>query len=153
MPNMSTSKRRTPEAIQRTTTARNTCVEVGTHKYGLCDKTPENPKRARRHMERIGNVAYRLDIPQELGNLHHAFHVSNLCKCLSDDVKKISYHDVQVNEKLAYVEEHVAILERKVKVLRNKEIPIVKVQWNHHIGTEATWEPEADMVKRYPHLL
>jgi hypothetical protein len=97
--------------------------------------------------ERIGNVAYRLDLPQEVGNLHNAFHVSNLRKCISNDVKKISYQDVQVNEKLAYVEEPQAILDRKIKVLRNKEIPIVKVQWYHHDGTEATWEPEADMMR------
>lgn len=77
--------------------------------------------------EHIGNVAYRLNLPQELGNLHNAFHVSNLRKCLSDQTNKISYQEVQVNEKLAYAEKPEAILDRKVKVLRSKEITIVKV--------------------------
>lgn len=43
-----------------------------------------------------------------------------------------------------------AILERKVKVLWNKEIPLVKVQWEHRRGSEWTWEPEAEMQEHYP---
>ena len=37
------------------------------------------------------------------------------------------------------------ILERKTKSLRNKEIGLVKVQWQHHQASEWTWEPEAVM--------
>ena len=66
--------------------------------------------------------------------------------------KNISYQDVQVDEKLTYVEEPECILDRKVKVLQNKEILIVKVQWRHHDGTEATWEPKEEMMVKYPRL-
>ena len=51
----------------------------------------------------------------------------------------VSLDDIQVDEHLNYVERTMAILERKKKVLRNKEIPFVKVQWEHHRGSEWTW--------------
>ena len=51
-----------------------------------------------------------------------------------------------------YVERIVTILERKTKVLHNKEIPLVKVQWQHRRGSEWTWEPEAEMREHYPEL-
>ena len=103
-------------------------------------------------IERVGNLAYRLELPSELQKLHNAFHVSNLRKCLSKEEKKISYQDVEVSEELSYIEEPECFLDRKVKVLRNKEIPIVKVQWRHHDGIEATWEPEEEMKRKYPRL-
>ena len=53
---------------------------------------------------------------------------------------------------LDYVERSVAILERKVKVLQNKEIPLVKVQWEHRRGSEWTWESEAEMREHYPEM-
>ncbi|KAJ9558513.1 hypothetical protein OSB04_013127 [Centaurea solstitialis] len=58
----------------------------------------------------------------------------------------------EVNEYLNYIERPVAVLERKVKKLRNKEIEIVKVQWQHRKGFEWTWEPEAEMRLNYPDL-
>ena len=50
------------------------------------------------------------------------------------------------------MEEPIEILDRKVKQLRNKEIPIVKVKWSHHSPKEATWEVEEQMKQKYPHL-
>ena len=44
------------------------------------------------------------------------------------------------------------ILERKTKSLRNKEIGLVKVQWQHHQESEWTWEPEAEMRSNHPEL-
>ena len=45
-----------------------------------------------------------------------------------------------------------AILDKKVKVLRNKEMSLVKVHWQHRRGTEWTWEPEYEMREQYPEL-
>ena len=50
------------------------------------------------------------------------------------------------------MERPVAILERKMKILRIKKIPLVKVQWEHRMGSEWTWEPEAEMRKNYTTL-
>ncbi|KAD5508448.1 hypothetical protein E3N88_16151 [Mikania micrantha] len=102
--------------------------------------------------ERIGPVAYRLELPSELSGIHDVFHVSNLKKCLADETLRTPLEEIQVDERLNFKEEPVEILERQVKKLRRKRIPIVKVKWNAKRGPEFTWEPEADMKKKYPNL-
>ena len=57
-----------------------------------------------------------------------------------------------VGEDLYYEEIPVEILDRQVKRLRNKEIATVKVLWRNHLVEGATWEAEADVRSRYPHL-
>ncbi|CAH1438310.1 unnamed protein product [Lactuca virosa] len=101
---------------------------------------------------RVGKVAYRLDFPEELRQIHSTFHVSQLQKCILDEDAVVSLDDIQVDERPNYVEHPVAILERKIKVMRNKEIPLVKVQWQHRIGFEWTLKPEAEMREHYPDL-
>ena len=61
----------------------------------------------------------------------------------------MSLDDIQVDERLNYMERHVTILERKKKIMRNKEIPLVKVMWEHRRGSKWTWEPEAEMRENY----
>ncbi|KAJ9547488.1 hypothetical protein OSB04_020031 [Centaurea solstitialis] len=99
---------------------------------------------------RVGKVAYRLDLPPELSQIHNTFHVSQLRKCLADESAHVPLDDIQVDERLNYAERPVAILERKTKALRNKEIGIVKVQWEHRKGSEWTWEPEEEMRRNHP---
>ncbi|KAJ9547756.1 hypothetical protein OSB04_020299 [Centaurea solstitialis] len=82
-------------------------------------------------LARIGKVAYRLELPAVLGQIHSTFHVSQLRKCLADETAHIPLDDIQVDESLNYVERPVAVIDRKVKRLRSKEIGIVKVQWQH----------------------
>lgn len=101
---------------------------------------------------RVGKVAYRLELPEELERVHNTFHVSHLRKCLADESTFVPIEDIVVDEKLNYVERPVAIIERKVKTLRNKEIGILKVQWEHRRGSEWTWEPEDEMRRNYPEL-
>ncbi|KAL4585882.1 hypothetical protein LXL04_010509 [Taraxacum kok-saghyz] len=101
---------------------------------------------------RVGKVAYRLELPVELSSIHNTFHVSQLRKCIVDDTAIVPLEDIQIDERLNYVEKPIAILERKIKKLRNKEIGTVKVQWQHRKGSEWTWEPESEMRKYYPEL-
>ena len=56
------------------------------------------------------------------------------------------------DEKFSYEEEPVAILDREIRKLRSREIASIKVQWKNRPVEEATWEKEADMQERYPHL-
>jgi hypothetical protein len=105
-----------------------------------------------RIIERVGEVAYKLELPDELQSIHNTFHVSNLRKCLADANLAVPLSDVQVDEKLTYVEEPEAILDRKSRKLRNKEIALVKVQWKYHKGQDATWESEDEMKAKYPYL-
>ncbi|GKE12576.1 putative reverse transcriptase domain-containing protein, partial [Tanacetum coccineum] len=80
--------------------------------------------------ERIGLVAYRLRLPQELSSVHDTFHVSNLKKCLADPTLHVPLEEIQVDAKLNFVEEPIEILEHEIKKLKRSRIPIVKVRWN-----------------------
>ena len=103
-------------------------------------------------LERIGPVAYKLNLPQELSAIHDTFHVSNLKKCLAEESLVLPLEEVRVNEQLHVMEEPVEVLDREIKRLRRSKIPIVKVRWNSKHGPEYTWEREDFMKNKYPHL-
>ncbi|KAK1422205.1 hypothetical protein QVD17_25165 [Tagetes erecta] len=101
---------------------------------------------------RVRSVAYRLELPPELSGIHNTFHVSHLRKCLVDETSHVPLNDIVIDDRLNYVEEPVAILDWKVKKLRNKEINQVMVQWKHRKGSDITWESEDEMRMYYPQL-
>ncbi|GJT79928.1 putative reverse transcriptase domain-containing protein [Tanacetum coccineum] len=103
-------------------------------------------------IEKVGLVAYRLDLLEELNDVHDTFHVSNLKKCLADPTLKVPLDEIQVDAKLNFVEEPIEILEREFKKLKRSRIAIVKVRWNSKRGPEFTWEREDQMKLKYPHL-
>ncbi|GKA51244.1 putative reverse transcriptase domain-containing protein [Tanacetum coccineum] len=103
-------------------------------------------------MERVGPVAYCLRLPQELSSIHDTFHVSNLKKCLADASLQVPLEEIEIDEKLRCVKEPVEIIDREVKKLKRKRIPIVKVRWNSQRGAEFTWEREDEFKTKYPHL-
>ncbi|GJZ26474.1 putative reverse transcriptase domain-containing protein [Tanacetum coccineum] len=103
-------------------------------------------------LKKVGAVAYKLELPQELSRVHNTFHVSNLKKCYSDDPLVVPLEGLQVDDKLHFVEEPVEIMDREVKQLRRSRVPIVKVRWNSKRGPEFTWEREDQFRKKYPHL-
>ena len=86
-------------------------------------------------------MAYRLALSPELAKLHNVFLVSMLRRYRSDESHILLVQDVQVQEDLSYDKEPKAILDREVKRLWNKQVPLVKVLWQHHGREEATWEP------------
>ncbi|GJW94720.1 putative reverse transcriptase domain-containing protein [Tanacetum coccineum] len=102
--------------------------------------------------ERIGPVAYRIRLPEELNGVHDMFHMSNLKKCLADPTLQVPLDEIQVDAKLNFVEEPMEILEREFKKLKRSRIAIVKVRWNSKRGPEFTWEHEDQMRLKYPHL-
>ncbi|GKE40013.1 putative reverse transcriptase domain-containing protein [Tanacetum coccineum] len=103
-----------------------------------------NPRYIRpfKILERIGLVAYKLELPEELSNVHNTFHVSNLKKCLSDESLVIPMKELRLDDKLNFVEEPVEIMDREVKQLKQSRIPIVKVRWNSKGGPKFMWEHE-----------
>ncbi|GKE77200.1 hypothetical protein Tco_1543320 [Tanacetum coccineum] len=102
-------------------------------------------------IEKVGPVAYRLDLPEELNGVHDTFHVSNLKKCLADPTLKVPLYEIRVDAKLNFVEEPVEVLEREFKKLKRSRIAIVKVWWNSKSGPKFTWEHEDQMKLKYPH--
>ncbi|KAK9071361.1 hypothetical protein SSX86_009929 [Deinandra increscens subsp. villosa] len=103
-------------------------------------------------LARVGKVAYQLELPEELSGIHNTFHVSYLGKCLADESAYVPLDDLVIDDRLNYVERPIAILDRKVKRLRNKDVNQVKVQWEHRKGSDLTWESEEEMQRYYPHL-
>ncbi|GJS75783.1 putative reverse transcriptase domain-containing protein [Tanacetum coccineum] len=58
----------------------------------------------------------------------------------------------EIDENLRFVEEPIEIVERDVKKLKRRRIPLVKVRWNSRQGAEYTWEREDQFRKKYPNL-
>ncbi|GJS37108.1 putative reverse transcriptase domain-containing protein [Tanacetum coccineum] len=103
-------------------------------------------------LERIGPVAYKLELPEELNSIHNTFHISNLKKCLSDESFIIPMKELQIDDKLNFVEEPVEIMDHEIKQLKRSHIPIFKVRWNSKRGPEFTCEREDEIRAKYPHL-
>ncbi|GJW23773.1 hypothetical protein Tco_0034395 [Tanacetum coccineum] len=103
-------------------------------------------------LERIGPVAYRLRLPEELSSVHDTFHVSNLKKCLVDANLHVPLDEIKIDKTLCFVEEPVEIIDREVRSLKRSRISLVKVYWNSKRGPEFTWEREDHMNSKYPQL-
>jgi hypothetical protein len=115
------------------------------------------PKLAARYcgpfeiLEKIGLVAYMLALHASM-RVHNVFHVSLLKKCVLDPNHIIDWNVIQVENEGDFWVELVCILDRKVKVLRNKGIRRVKFQWTYYDHEYATWEHEENMREEYPQI-
>ncbi|GKA44642.1 putative reverse transcriptase domain-containing protein [Tanacetum coccineum] len=89
-------------------------------------------------LEKVGEVAYKLELPKELSRVHNTFHVSNLKKCHADDPLAVLLDGLHLDDKLHFVEEPLKIVGREVKRLKRSRIPLVKIRWNSKKGPEFT---------------
>ncbi|GKA71502.1 putative reverse transcriptase domain-containing protein [Tanacetum coccineum] len=99
-------------------------------------------------LEKVGEVAYKLELPKELSRVHNIFHVSNLKKCYADEPLAVPLDECGGGGN----SEPESILDRQERVMRNKVIPFVKILWKNHPEREATWETEESMRASYPHF-
>ncbi|GJY10399.1 putative reverse transcriptase domain-containing protein [Tanacetum coccineum] len=90
-------------------------------------------------LERIGLVAYRLRIPEELNS-----------KCLADASLHVPLDEIKVDKTLRFVEEPIEIMDHEIKILKRSKISLVKVRWNSKRGPEFTWEHEVYIKSKYP---
>ncbi|WMV59596.1 hypothetical protein MTR67_052981 [Solanum verrucosum] len=104
--------------------------------------------------KKIDNIAYELELPQELAEVHPLFHISMLKKCMGYPslIIHIPTEDIDIKYILSYEEIPVQILDRQICKLRTKEVASIKVLWRNQFVEEVTCEAEEDMKKRYPHL-
>ncbi|GJZ89612.1 putative reverse transcriptase domain-containing protein [Tanacetum coccineum] len=89
-------------------------------------------------LAKVGMVAYQLELPEKFSQVHSTFHVSNLKKCFSNEPLAISLDEIQIDDKLNFIEEPVKIMDREFKRLKQIRIPIVKVRWNSRRGPRFT---------------
>ena len=119
----------------------------GVKRFGVKGKLAPRFVGPYKILQRMGEVAYRLELPEELSGVHDVFHVSQLKQCHAE-MAEIPLRDtvpleaIQLKDDLTYEEKPVKILDYASRVTRSKVIKFCKVQWNHHSEDEATWERE-----------
>ena len=129
----------------------------GIKRFGIKGKLAPRFVGPYKILERRGEVAYQLELPESLSGVHNVFHVSQLKKCHAEmmDVPlmgTVPLEAIQLESDLTYEEKPVKILETAERVTRTKTIKLCKVQWDHHTEEEATWEREEDLRQDHPHL-
>nr|GEW69612.1 putative reverse transcriptase domain-containing protein [Tanacetum cinerariifolium] len=144
-----------PKLVQKTTEKISQIknrLKKGVVRFGKKGKLARRFVRPFEIIEKVGHVAYRLDLPKELNDVHDTFHMSNLKKCLVDPTLQLPLDEIRVDAKLNFMEEPMEILDREFKKLNQSRISIVNVRWNSKRGPEFTWEREDQMKLTYPHL-
>ncbi|GJT62438.1 hypothetical protein Tco_1005971 [Tanacetum coccineum] len=106
----------------------------GVVRFGKKGKLAPRFVRPFKIIEKVGPVAYRLDLLEELNGVYDTFHVSNLKKFLADPTLQVPLDEIRVDAKLNFEEEPMEILEREFKKLKHSRIAIVKVWWNLKCG-------------------
>ena len=102
--------------------------------------------------EKVGEMAYQIDFPPSLANLHDVFHVSQLRKYILDPSHVIQMDDVHIRDNLIVEASIMLIQGRGVKQLLGKYITLVKVLWDGPAGGSLTWEHEDEMKESCPTL-
>ena len=101
-------------------------------------------------MSQVGTVAYQLELPPELSEVHNVFHVSQLRRCISPPEKKTAMTEIDLAKNLTYEDRPVRILDQMERVTRSKARKFYKVQWGHHTESESTCEREEFLKAHYP---
>jgi len=99
-----------------------------------------------------GEVAYQLELPASLSNVHNVFHVSQFKKCLRVPEEQLPLEELDLQDDLTYEESPIKVLDTTERITRSKTIRMCKVQWKHHSEEEVTWEREDDLISKYPQL-
>jgi len=103
-------------------------------------------------LRRVGSAAYQLALPPAMSGLHDVFHVSQLKKYILDPFEPVELDSIELKSDLTFQPELEQIVDRDVKSLRSKVIPIMKVVWKGSLDSEATWELESEMLNQYPQM-
>ncbi|GKA36341.1 putative reverse transcriptase domain-containing protein [Tanacetum coccineum] len=137
-----------PEIVQETTEK---IIQVKQRMQAARDRQKSYADLKRKPME-VGDIAYKLELLEELSRVHNTFHVSNLKTFHADEPLAVPLDGLHFNNKLQFVEESIEITDHEAKWLKRSRIPLVKVRWNSKRGPEFTWEHEDQFWKKYPHL-
>jgi hypothetical protein len=125
----------------------------GLHRFKIRGKLAPRYSGPFKILEQRGEVAYQLELPPQLSDVHDVFHVSQLRKCLRVMEEQMPVEELQVGEDLTYQEYPVKILDTSEKATRNNRYRICKVQWSNHTEEEATWEKEEQLKAEFPEII
>jgi len=103
-------------------------------------------------IEKIGAVAYRVELPPEMSDIHNVFHVSQLKRCLRVPEEQAPIEAIDLQPDLQYQERPIKILDIATRQTRRTTVRFCRVQWSNHTEAEATWEREDDLKKEFPYL-
>jgi hypothetical protein len=103
-------------------------------------------------LEQRGEVAYQLELPPQLSDVHDVFYISQLRKYLRVPEEQMPLEELTVGKDLTYEEYPVKILDTSEKVTRNNRHKMCKVQWSNHTEEEATWEKEDQLKAEFPNI-
>ena len=90
--------------------------------------------------ERVGTVAFRLDLPPNMSGVHEVFHVSMLRKYTPDPAHVVDWGEIEVDTDGTFEEGPVCIMDSWEQVLRRKTVRLVRVLWQHRGVEESTWK-------------
>ncbi|WVZ58693.1 hypothetical protein U9M48_008935, partial [Paspalum notatum var. saurae] len=124
----------------------------GTHRFQVKGKLAPRYISPYPIVRRVGKVAYKLQLPESMSDIHDVFHVSQLRKCLRVPEQHIEQETVELQPDLKYQEMPVKILDTVSRKTRNSTVQICRVLWSRHGEEEATWEREDALRKEYPDL-
>ena len=91
-------------------------------------------------LKKVGAVAYRLELPEEMSDIHNIFHVSQLKKCLRVPEEQVPMEVLDLQPDLQYQERPIKILDVATRQTRRTAVRFCRVQWSNHTEAEATWE-------------
>ncbi|WVZ69492.1 LOW QUALITY PROTEIN: hypothetical protein U9M48_018267 [Paspalum notatum var. saurae] len=103
-------------------------------------------------VRRIGKVAYKLELPESMRDIHDVFHISQLRKCLKVPDQQVNLAAEELQPDLVYQERPIKILDTVTRKTRTTTTKICRVLWSRHGEEEATWEREDALRKEHPHL-
>jgi hypothetical protein len=125
----------------------------GTHRFGVKGKLAPRYIGPFRILARRGEVAYQLELPPNLSQVHDVFHVSQLRRCFKESPHRAVDHELlELQDDLSYKEHPIRILDQAERRTRQKTTKFLKVQWSNHAEHEATWEREENLRAEYPDL-
>jgi hypothetical protein len=101
-------------------------------------------------IERKGEVAYKIQLPEDMSTIFPMFHISQLKKCLRVPEERVEVRDLKIGSNLVYQEQTVEVLDTKDRITRNSTVKTYKILWSHHDEHDATWETDAYLREVYP---
>jgi hypothetical protein len=121
----------------------------GVKRFGIKRKLEPLYVGPYRIIEKSGRVAYKLNLPRELGAIFLVFHVSQLKKCLCLPKERVDVRRIKLKSDLAYEEKHVYVLDTLERVPRSRVVKLYKVVWSNHGECDVTWEREDYLKDNY----